>query len=75
MGFIFNQIVAADIITSSSKFYGLMNTVWYEHLIIGGLAIWSRIYGYRPGNWVTNKQRKMDLRFLNWFYIHHDSRI
>lgn len=38
MGFIFNQIVAADIITSSSKFYGLMSTVWYEHLIIGGLA-------------------------------------
>ena len=38
MGFIFNQIVAADIITESSKFYGLMNTVWYEHLIIGGLA-------------------------------------
>ena len=38
MGFIFNQIVAADIITDSSKFYGLMNTVWYEHLIIGGLA-------------------------------------
>ena len=38
MGFIFNQIVASDIITESSKFYGLMNTVWYEHLIIGGLA-------------------------------------
>jgi len=38
MGFIFNQIVAAEIITSSSKFYGLMSTVWYEHLIIGGLA-------------------------------------
>ncbi|MFK8060583.1 MAG: NADH:ubiquinone reductase (Na(+)-transporting) subunit B [Polaribacter sp.] len=38
MGLIFNQIVAADIITESSKFYGLMNTVWYEHLMIGGLA-------------------------------------
>ncbi|MGY0407676.1 MAG: NADH:ubiquinone reductase (Na(+)-transporting) subunit B [Polaribacter sp.] len=38
MGFIFNQIVALDIITSSSKFYGLMNTVWWEHLMIGGLA-------------------------------------
>ncbi|ARV07423.1 NADH:ubiquinone reductase (Na(+)-transporting) subunit B [Polaribacter sp. SA4-10] len=38
MGIIFNQIVAADIITESSKFYGLMNTVWYEHLMIGGLA-------------------------------------
>ncbi|MFT7442055.1 MAG: Na+-transporting NADH:ubiquinone oxidoreductase subunit B [Maribacter sp.] len=38
MGLIFNQIVAADIITESSKFYGLMNTVWWEHLMIGGLA-------------------------------------
>jgi len=38
MGLIFNQIVAADIITSSSKFYGLMHTAWYEHLMIGGLA-------------------------------------
>ncbi|MFY9241944.1 MAG: NADH:ubiquinone reductase (Na(+)-transporting) subunit B [Polaribacter sp.] len=38
MGLIFNQIVATDIITESSKFYGLMNTVWWEHLMIGGLA-------------------------------------
>lgn len=38
MGLIFNQIVAADIITSSSKFYGLMSTAWWEHLMIGGLA-------------------------------------
>ena len=38
MGLIFNQVVALDIITESSKFYGLMNTVWWEHLMIGGLA-------------------------------------
>jgi Na+-transporting NADH:ubiquinone oxidoreductase subunit B len=38
MGLIFNQVVAADIITESSKFYGLMSTVWWEHLMIGGLA-------------------------------------
>ncbi len=38
MGMIFNQVVAADIITSSSKFYGLMSTSWWEHLMIGGLA-------------------------------------
>ena len=38
MGLIFNQVVAADIITDSSKFYGLMNTAWWQHLIIGGLA-------------------------------------
>lgn len=38
MGLIFNGIVNAEIITESSKFYGLMNTVWWEHLMIGGLA-------------------------------------
>jgi Na+-transporting NADH:ubiquinone oxidoreductase subunit B len=38
MGLVFNGIVNADIITESSKFYGLMNTAWWEHLMIGGLA-------------------------------------
>ncbi len=38
MGLIFNQVVAADIITESSKFYGLMNTPFWEQLMIGGLA-------------------------------------
>lgn len=38
MGLIFNQVVAANIITDSSKFYGLMSTAWWEHLMIGGLA-------------------------------------
>ncbi len=38
MGLIFNQIVAADIITESSKFYGLMNTEYWHHLLIGGFA-------------------------------------
>jgi len=38
MGIIFNQVIAAEIITESSKFYGLMSTVWWEHLTIGGLA-------------------------------------
>lgn len=38
MGLIFNAVVSADIITESSKFYGLMNTPFWEHLMIGGLA-------------------------------------
>ena len=38
MGLVFNQITAAGIITESSKFYGLMSTDWYQHLMIGGLA-------------------------------------
>ncbi|RMA57751.1 NADH:ubiquinone reductase (Na(+)-transporting) subunit B [Ulvibacter antarcticus] len=38
MGFIFNSVVDAGIITETSKFYGLMSTEFWQHLIIGGLA-------------------------------------
>ncbi len=38
MGLIFNQVVAAGIITESSKFYGLMSTEFWHHLLIGGFA-------------------------------------
>ena len=38
MGLIFNSVVDAGIITEGSKFYGLMSTVWWHHLIIGGFA-------------------------------------
>ena len=38
MGLIFNQIADAGIISEGSKFYSLMNTVWWHHLIIGGFA-------------------------------------
>jgi Na+-transporting NADH:ubiquinone oxidoreductase subunit B len=38
MGLIFNGVTNAGIITESSKFFGLMNAPFWEHLIIGGLA-------------------------------------
>ncbi len=38
MGLIFNQIVDAGVIAEGSKFYGLMNTTFWHHLIIGGFA-------------------------------------
>ena len=38
MGLIFNQVVDAGIITESSKFYGLMSTTFWHHLLIGGFA-------------------------------------
>ena len=39
MGMIFNYaIIDTGVITESSKFYGLMSTDWWEHLMIGGLA-------------------------------------
>jgi len=38
MGFIFNSVVDAGIITSGSKFYGLMSLDFWQHLLIGGFA-------------------------------------
>jgi len=38
MGLIFNGVVDQGWITESSKFYGLMSTPFWEHLIIGGIA-------------------------------------
>jgi len=38
MGLIFNGVVSAGWIDSSSKFFGLMNTEFWHHLIIGGFA-------------------------------------
>jgi Na+-transporting NADH:ubiquinone oxidoreductase subunit B len=41
MGLIFNQIADSGIITESSKFYSLMNTPFWHHLLIGGFAFGS----------------------------------
>lgn len=38
MGLLFNLVVINGWIPESSKFYGLMNTTWWHHLIIGGFA-------------------------------------
>ena len=38
MGLIFNFVVDSEWITESSKFYGLMSTPFWHHLLIGGFA-------------------------------------
>jgi Na+-transporting NADH:ubiquinone oxidoreductase subunit B len=38
MGLIFNQVAASGVITETSKFYALMNTPFWHHLLIGGFA-------------------------------------
>ncbi|OMP31737.1 NADH:ubiquinone reductase (Na(+)-transporting) subunit B [Mangrovimonas sp. DI 80] len=38
MGLIFNSVVDAGWVTESSKFYGLMSTEFWHHLLIGGFA-------------------------------------
>jgi Na+-transporting NADH:ubiquinone oxidoreductase subunit B len=37
MGLIFNGVVDAGLITTSSKFYGLMDVPFWQHLIIGSI--------------------------------------
>ena len=37
MGLIFNGVVSAEWIGESSKFYGLMNVPFWQHLIIGSI--------------------------------------
>lgn len=38
MGYIFNMVVDAGVITEGSKFYGLMNFEFWQQLLIGGFA-------------------------------------
>ncbi|MEP5255593.1 MAG: NADH:ubiquinone reductase (Na(+)-transporting) subunit B [Winogradskyella arenosi] len=38
MGLVFNGFVDAGVITEGSKFYGLMSTEFWHHLLIGGFA-------------------------------------
>ena len=38
MGLIFNFVADSGVISESSKFYGLMNTTFWHHLLIGGFA-------------------------------------
>lgn len=38
MGLIFNGLVDVNVITEGSKFYGLMSTTFWHHLLIGGFA-------------------------------------
>mgnify|MGYP001176527685 FL=1 len=61
MGLIFNQVTAAGVVLDSSKFYGLMSTPWYEHLMIGGLAFGAVYMATDP---VTASQTNKG----KWFY-------
>ena len=61
MGLIFNGIVNAGWITESSKFFGLMSTTWWHHLIIGGFAFGTVFMATDP---VTGSQTNKG----KWYY-------
>lgn len=61
MGLIFNQVVDSGIIAEGSKFYGLMSTPFWEHLIIGSFAFGTVFMATDP---VTGSQTTKG----KWFY-------
>ncbi|MCH7785711.1 MAG: NADH:ubiquinone reductase (Na(+)-transporting) subunit B [Bacteroidetes bacterium] len=61
MGLIFNWIVDYNLITDRSKFYGLMNTEFWHHLLIGGFAFGAVYMATDP---VTASQTNKG----KWFY-------
>jgi len=68
MGLIFNQVTASGIITESSKFYGLMNTPFWEHLIIGGLAFGAVFMATDPVTASQTNKGKWIYGFLIGFF-------
>ncbi|MCK0123605.1 NADH:ubiquinone reductase (Na(+)-transporting) subunit B [Gelidibacter sp. F2691] len=61
MGLIFNFVVSQGWITESSKFFGLMNTTWWHHLLIGGFAFGAVYMATDP---VTGSQTNIG----KWYY-------
>src|SRR5690554_204716 len=61
MGLIFNGLVDAGVITETSKFYGLMTTPFWMHLLIGGFAFGTVFMATDPvtasqtnkGKWIS----------------------
>jgi Na+-transporting NADH:ubiquinone oxidoreductase subunit B len=68
MGLIFNFVTSSEIITESSKFYGLMNTAWWEHLMIGGLAFGAVFMATDPVTGSQTNKGKWIYGFLIGFF-------
>ncbi len=68
MGLIFNAITSSGIITESSKFYGLMSTQWWQHLIIGGLAFGAVFMATDPVTGSQTNKGKWIYGFLIGFF-------
>ena len=70
MGLIFNWTVDSGWITESSKFYGLMSTTWWHHLLIGGFAFGAVYMATDPVTASqTNKGKWIYGFFIGFFSI------
>ena len=67
MGGIFNGVVNAGWITESSKFYSLMSTEFWHHLIIGGFAFGTVFMATDPVTASQTNKRKWIYGFLAGF--------
>ncbi|NRD20865.1 NADH:ubiquinone reductase (Na(+)-transporting) subunit B [Winogradskyella eckloniae] len=67
MGLIFNGVVAQEWITESSKFYGLMSTTFWQHLLIGGFAFGTVFMATDPVTAAQTNKGKWIYGFLVGF--------
>ncbi|KKK51210.1 hypothetical protein LCGC14_3117220, partial [marine sediment metagenome] len=68
MGLIFNGIVDQGWITESSKFYGLMSTPFWKHLIVGGIAFGITYMATDPVSGSQTNKGKYWYGFLIGFF-------
>ncbi|WP_242202317.1 NADH:ubiquinone reductase (Na(+)-transporting) subunit B [Aestuariivivens insulae] len=67
MGLIFNGVVDSGIISEGSKFYGLMSTTWWHHLLIGGFAFGTVFMATDPVTAAQTNKGKWVYGFLVGF--------
>ncbi|OBQ54664.1 NADH:ubiquinone reductase (Na(+)-transporting) subunit B [Tamlana sp. s12] len=67
VGLIFNQVVDAGVITETSKFYGLMSTPFWHHLLIGGFAFGTVFMATDPVTAAQTNKGKWYYGFLVGF--------
>ena len=67
MGLIFNQVVDTGIIEESSKFFGLMSTPFWHHLLIGGFAFGTVFMATDPVSAAQTNKGKWIYGFLIGF--------
>lgn len=68
MGLIFNGVVDQGWITESSKFYGLMSTPFWKHLIVGGIAFGITYMATDPVSGSQTNKGKYWYGFLIGFF-------
>ncbi|WP_179336910.1 NADH:ubiquinone reductase (Na(+)-transporting) subunit B [Winogradskyella ludwigii] len=67
MGLIFNGLVSAEVISEGSKFYGLMSTEFWQHLLIGGFAFGTVFMATDPVTASQTNKGKLIYGFLIGF--------